>query len=124
MRDLLLALAVGLRRRRVPVVHHLRSEHAVQHKARDEAVQDQLVVHLLEGREDAREGAGEIVEDLPDADALALGCVFMALFAMSGMGSCVVRGTCFQEKKKKKNTLLLEPLAGGETHEVPPTMGK
>lgn len=59
-----LALPLGLLRRRIPVVDHLQRKNKVEGEARDEAVQDELVIDLLEGSEDAREGAGEIVEDL------------------------------------------------------------
>ena len=60
----LLALALRLGRGRVPVVDHLESENEVEGEAGDEAVQDELIVNLLKGCEDARERAGEIVEDL------------------------------------------------------------
>lgn len=59
-----LALALGLFRGSVPVVDHLDGEDGVEGKAGDEAVEDELVVDLLEGGEDAGEGAGEVVEDL------------------------------------------------------------
>ena len=59
-----LLLALGLRGWRVPVVGHLRGDHSVQREARHEGVQDQRIVHLLQGREDAGERAEEVVEDL------------------------------------------------------------
>jgi len=37
----------------VPVVDHLESENGVEDEARDETVEDELVVDFLEGREDA-----------------------------------------------------------------------
>lgn len=48
----------------VPVVDHLESEHGVEDEARDEAVEDELVIDFLEGREDAGKRAEEVVEDL------------------------------------------------------------
>ncbi len=63
-RDLLLPLSPGLGRGGVPVVHHLRGQYAVQREPGDEPVQDQLVVHLLQRREDPGQGAGEVVEHL------------------------------------------------------------
>lgn len=53
-----------LARGSVPVVQHLRGEHSIERKARDEAVQDELVVNFLQGSEDARERPGEVVEYL------------------------------------------------------------
>ena len=61
-RNLLLAASFG--RGRVPVVYHLRSEHQVQGETGNESVENELVVDLLECGEDARKGAGEVVEDL------------------------------------------------------------
>ena len=55
---------VDLMCRRIPVVDHLRCEHKVEREARNEAVQDERIVDLLEGGEDARERACEVVEDL------------------------------------------------------------
>lgn len=54
----------------VPVVDHLESENSVENKARDEAVEDELVVDFLEGCEDAREGTEEVVEDLEAAKSV------------------------------------------------------
>jgi len=51
----------------VPVVDHLESENGVEDEARDKTVEDELVVDFLEGREDTREGAEEVVEDLEAA---------------------------------------------------------
>lgn len=62
--DNLLPLASSLCRGGVPVVHHLQSEDGVEGKAGDEAVQYQFVVDLLERGEDARQRAGQVVEDL------------------------------------------------------------
>ena len=64
---LALALALagdGLGGGGVPVVDHLGGEHGVEGEAGDEAVEDHLVVDLLDGGEDAGEGAEEVVEDL------------------------------------------------------------
>lgn len=49
---------------RVPVIDHLEEENSVKHEARDETVEDERVVDFLEGSEDAREGAEEVVDDL------------------------------------------------------------
>lgn len=54
----------------VPVVDHLKSENGVEDEARNEAVEDELVVDFLEGRKDAREGAEEVVEDLEAATSV------------------------------------------------------
>lgn len=127
-RDLFLALAEGFRRGRVPVVDHLRGEHAIQHKARHEAVQDQLVVHLLEGREDARERAGEVVEDLPNADVRQL--VLCARHPCATVRNGKLRRMdLFGERASRiKNAWFLEPLGPDPcrrgTHEFPTTMGK
>lgn len=59
-----LALALGLLGGSVPVVDHLHSENGIQGEASDESVKDQLVVNLLESSKDAREGSGEVVENL------------------------------------------------------------
>lgn len=48
----------------VPIVQHLSGKNDVEAKAGDEAVENELVVDLLESCEDAREGTGEVVEDL------------------------------------------------------------
>ena len=48
----------------IPIVDHLRSQDRVEGEAGDEAVQDELVVDFLQGREDARQRADEVVEDL------------------------------------------------------------
>lgn len=60
----LLPLSLRLRRGRVPVVDHLQRQDGVEREASNEPVQDELVVHLLQGREDARERAEEVVEHL------------------------------------------------------------
>lgn len=60
----LLALALGLLRRGVPVVDHLGSEDGVEREASDEAVEEDLVVDFLEGGEDTGEGPDEVVEHL------------------------------------------------------------
>lgn len=72
-RNGLLALAKGLSRGCVPVVKHLRCKHAIQHEARHEAVQNQLVVNLLEGRENPSGGAEKIVENLPYVEISLVG---------------------------------------------------
>ena len=59
-----LALALGLLRRGVPVVHHLQCKNSVQSKTGNESVENQLVINLLESSEDARKRSGEVVEDL------------------------------------------------------------
>lgn len=61
----LAASSLLLRRRgAVPVVQHLGGEDHVEGEAGNETVKDQLVVDFLESSEDAREGTGEVVEDL------------------------------------------------------------
>lgn len=59
-----LALPFSLLRWRVPVVDHLQRKDGVERKARDESIQDQLVINLLQRGEDARKGTGKVVEDL------------------------------------------------------------
>ena len=49
--------------RTVPVVQHLGRQHGIEHEARHEAIQDELVVHLLQRRKDAAQTTGQIVED-------------------------------------------------------------
>lgn len=49
---------------RVPVVHDLAEEDGVEGETRNEAVQDEGIVDFLEGGEDAREGAKEVIDDL------------------------------------------------------------
>ena len=63
-RDLFLLLALCLLCRCVPIVHHLGSQNGIQGKTSNEPVEDQLVIHLLQGCEDSGEGAHEVVEDL------------------------------------------------------------
>lgn len=41
-------------------------EDGVEQEARDEAVEDQVVVYLLQGGEDTGEGAEEVIEDLEE----------------------------------------------------------
>ena len=60
----LLALALGFLRRRIPVVDHLEREDCVQEEARDEAVENKLVIDLLQCGEDSRQRSGKVVEDL------------------------------------------------------------
>ena len=67
-----LALALGLFRGSVPVVDHLDGEDGVEDKAGDEAVQNELVVDLLESGEDSGKRAGEVVEDLGGKCKLAM----------------------------------------------------
>lgn len=57
-------LGVCSRLRAVPIVGHLRRQHRVQREARHEPVEYQLIIHLLERSEDARERSDEVVEDL------------------------------------------------------------
>lgn len=57
-------LPLCLRRGRIPVVHHLQGQNRIQHEAGDKAVEDQLVVHLLQRCEDSGERANKVVEDL------------------------------------------------------------
>ena len=64
LNERLFLLALGLGGGGVPVVDHLRGDDGVQGETGDEGVQDQRVVHFLQGREDARERAGKVVEDL------------------------------------------------------------
>lgn len=49
---------------RVPVINHLDSEHKVEHEASHESVEDEWVIHLLDGCEDAGKRSGKVVEDL------------------------------------------------------------
>ena len=49
--------------RTVPIVHHLCSKNCVQDEACHKAVQDQLVVHLLQSCEDPAQAASQVVED-------------------------------------------------------------
>ena len=48
----------------VPVDDHLQGENEVEHKAREEAVQDEVVGDFLHGGEDAGDGSEEVGEDL------------------------------------------------------------
>lgn len=59
-----LELALGLFGRGVPVVDHLESKNGVEGETGDKSIKDELVVDLLEGREDTGERASEVVEDL------------------------------------------------------------
>ena len=54
----------------VPVVDHLKSQNGVEDEARDEAVEDKLVVDFLKSCEDAREGTEEVVEDLKAVESV------------------------------------------------------
>ena len=56
--------SADLARGAVPIVDHLEGEDGIEDEARDEAVEDELVVDFLEGCEDTGEGAEEVVEDL------------------------------------------------------------
>ena len=58
--------------RGLPVKNHLQSEDGVESKASDEAVEDDFVRNFLQGREDAREGAEEVGEDLCRKRTLAM----------------------------------------------------
>lgn len=59
------SLLLGLGRG-IPVPKHLSGEDDVEGESSDESVQNELVVDFLESGEDARQGTGEIVEDLVD----------------------------------------------------------
>lgn len=48
----------------VPVNEHLKGEDGVECESSHEAVENELVVHFLEGGKDARQGAEEVVENL------------------------------------------------------------
>lgn len=56
-------LGVGGRRGTVPIVHDLGGEDGVEEEAGDEAVQNQLVIDLLQRGVDATQTAEEVVED-------------------------------------------------------------
>lgn len=62
--NLLLLFAQRLLGGCIPVIHHLRGQHEVQRKPSDKAVQNQLVIHLLECSKDTDEGADQVVENL------------------------------------------------------------
>lgn len=51
-------------RRAVPVVQHLGRKDHIEGEASNESIKNELIVHFLQGSEDAGEGASEIVEDL------------------------------------------------------------
>ena len=51
------------RRWTVPVIQHLPGQDSIEHKARHESVQDELVIHLLQRREDASQTTQQVVED-------------------------------------------------------------
>lgn len=95
--DLLLALAKSLCGGRVPVPGHLQSEHGIQDEACHEAVQNQLVVHLLEGGENPDERASEIVEDLPNAEVRDASCMANREAARSGTQSFRLISSLFSE---------------------------
>lgn len=61
-----MGLGLGLLRlgRALPVVQHLRRQNDIQRESGYEPVQNDLVVNLLEGGEDPRERADEVVENL------------------------------------------------------------
>ena len=59
----LLALRL-LGRGAIPVQRHLQREDSIEHETRNEVVQDERIGNFLEGGEDAREGAEEVVYDL------------------------------------------------------------
>jgi len=61
---LLLLVPASERLRRIPVPEHLHGQNDVQGEAAEESVEDDGIVDLGEGREDAGEGAEEVVEDL------------------------------------------------------------
>lgn len=60
----LLRLLLALPARAVPVPHHLHSQHKVKRKSNQVSVQNQLVIHLLQCREDSRQRSRKEVEDL------------------------------------------------------------
>ena len=61
-----MGLGLGLLRlgRALPVVQHLGRQNDIQRESGYEPVQNDLVVNLLEGGEDPRERADEVVENL------------------------------------------------------------
>jgi len=63
-RDLLLLLAPSLSRGCVPIVNHLERQNQVEREPGHESIQNQLVIHLLQRREDARKRSDEVVEHL------------------------------------------------------------
>lgn len=66
-----LSLLLGLGRA-LPVVQHLAGQDHIQSEAGHEAVENEFVVDLLEGSENARKRPGEIVEDLEKKNPLVL----------------------------------------------------
>lgn len=56
-------LAVTRGGRAVPVIQDLRGENGIQRKAGNEAVEDELVVHLLQGGVDATQAAKQVIKD-------------------------------------------------------------
>jgi hypothetical protein len=52
------------RGRALPVVDHLDRQDEVQDETCNEAIENEVVVDFLQGSEDARQGASEVVEDL------------------------------------------------------------
>ena len=64
-RNFLLLLALcRLLRWRIPIIYHLNSQYSIERKARNEPIQDQLIIHFLKSCKYSREGTGEVVEDL------------------------------------------------------------
>lgn len=49
---------------RIPVIDHLDSEHKVEDEASYESVEDERIIHLLDGCENAGKRSGKVVEDL------------------------------------------------------------
>ena len=49
---------------RVPVIDHLDSEHKVKDETSHESVEDERVIHLLDGCKNAGKRSGKVVEDL------------------------------------------------------------
>ena len=56
----------------LPVIQHLTSQYHVQSKSGNEAVENELVINLLQSSKDARERSNEIVEDLDKHDLSAI----------------------------------------------------
>lgn len=63
-----LCLRSFVARRAIPIVNHLRRKHSIQSEPGNKAVEDEFVVHLLQGGEDTRQGACKVVEYLCQMD--------------------------------------------------------
>ena len=57
-------LCTNSRRTLVPIINHLSGQNRIENEPGHEAIQDQLIIHLLQRREDTRQRSSKVIKHL------------------------------------------------------------